>query len=141
MSEPRTYTTRPRTVQAMQVTRETLHALEEWAQVRTELTNLPAEGRGLVAGVTIRSRDGKVHARFGDYLVLPLEIVGKAQFEAQFAADGEDQGDAEPPATDTRGRPLPTIWGVGTPEQEEGGTPAEEGDPPAKAPTPRRRKG
>ncbi|MCY9786845.1 hypothetical protein KIK06_23460 [Nocardiopsis sp. EMB25] len=128
MSEPRTYTTRPRTVQAMQVTRETLAAVEEWAHVRCELANLPGPGLGLTAGVIIRSRDGKVRAAFGDYLVLPLEVIGKADFEARFAAD-EDQGDAEEaPATDTRGRPLPTIWGVGT--DIEGGTSTED------APTP-----
>ncbi|MEV2274049.1 hypothetical protein AB0I72_00555 [Nocardiopsis sp. NPDC049922] len=129
MSEPRTYTTRPRTVQAMQVTRETLAAVEEWAHVRCELANLPGPGRGLTAGVIIRSRDGKVNARFGDYLVLPLEVIGKADFEARFAADDEGQGDTEEaPAADTRGRPLPTIWGVGT--DTEGGTYGED------APTP-----
>ncbi|MFE1104131.1 hypothetical protein ACFW4K_26765 [Nocardiopsis alba] len=138
MTEPNTYTTRLRTVQAMQVTRETLHALEGWAQVRTELTNLAGPDRGLTAGVIIRSLDGKVSARFGDYLVLPLEVVGKAQFEAQFTADDEDQGDAEPHTTDTRGRPLPTIWGVGTPE--EGEAPSElKGGTPKDTPTPRKK--
>lgn len=128
MSEPRTYTTRPRTVQAMQVQRDTLKALEEWAHVRTELANLSGPGRGLTAGVTVRSRDGKVRAAFGDYLVLPLEVIGKADFEARFQAEGEDQGDAQK-VTDGRGRPLPTIWGVGAPNrgeapsQTQGGTP------------------
>lgn len=90
-SAPIRYTTRPRTVEAMHITRDNLKAIEEWARVRCEAVFLPGPGRGITEGVSIRSLDDKARAKFGDYLVRPLEIIPAAEFEAQFVlAHGEE---------------------------------------------------
>jgi len=88
MSTPTTYTARPRTVEAMQITEDTLPALEAWAGVRARTAHVPAPG-GLSIGVRIRNAATKTTttAAFGDYVTLaPVRVHARADFEAQFEA-------------------------------------------------------
>ncbi|MBF6138116.1 hypothetical protein IU501_34675 [Nocardia otitidiscaviarum] len=65
------YRVRPRKVEleAIQLTRDNIAAVEEFTNGRVKEINIPGPGRGVHPGARITTLDGKLTAEWGDWII------------------------------------------------------------------------